>query len=737
MQRYFGQWQEVPLSAVYPEGWLKTFLQTQANGLTGHLEEAGYPFDSVSWAKSDAPMQAHAENPGWWVYEQTAYQLDGLERTALLLRDETLREKAETILKAVIEHPDEDGYLGPLFLKESDGWMRWPHVVFFRALMARYSAAPDAALLQAVVNHYLNGSCRFDRFRDVMNVEILLWAYHHTGDERLLSMAQEQCCSYNEHTFDDNTSAAHLSRRKPYAHGVTYNEFAKLGAILYLYTGDTRHLKPSVKAYEKIDRWFMLVDGLHCSNEFLLDNDYMRCHETCDVSDYTWSLGYLLMATGDGAYADRIERCIFNAGIGSVDEEFKALQYFSCPNQLVLDRHSNHNDFFKGDAWMSYRPNPGTECCPGNVNRFFPNYCARMWMQRENGIAAVLYGASKLVHSIGDQTICIDEITDYPFEDTVCFRFSLDTPLSFSFYLRIPSWCTNPHISVNGEEVTFAVDKGFAKVERAFAMGDTVTLCLPSEAKICTYHDSGRFVEKGPLVYTLGMMGERVIDADDERSSEAFPAYNMYPDKPWNFGLEAKETKATFVRLREMSDSPWHIDRVPCAIRVAARRINGWTLTHRRKIRRVENLYERPWRMIEKTGDFRFTPRHPSKRCIQQHGVGETQMLTLVPMACAKVRLTIFPTLDEDDVCSKASPYYVYMVKCRDGSLYCGYTDDVQKRVAAHNSGAGAKYTKSRRPVTLVYTEVCASKSEALKREYAIKQLSRAEKEALIQSKHL
>ena len=79
--------------------------------------------------------------------------------------------------------------------------------------------------------------------------------------------------------------------------------------------------------------------------------------------------------------------------------------------------------------------------------------------------------------------------------------------------------------------------------------------------------------------------------------------------------------------------------------------------------------------------------------------------------------------------------YYVYLLRCADDTLYCGYTDDVQKRVKAHNDGKGAKYTKSRRPVDLVYVEEYSSKSDALKRECAIKQMPRVQKLAMIQEK--
>jgi len=74
----------------------------------------------------------------------------------------------------------------------------------------------------------------------------------------------------------------------------------------------------------------------------------------------------------------------------------------------------------------------------------------------------------------------------------------------------------------------------------------------------------------------------------------------------------------------------------------------------------------------------------------------------------------------------------VYMLRCADGSLYTGIARDAAARLAAHNSGRGAKYTKARRPVSMIWSEPAACRSTASKREYAIKQLRRAEKLALI-----
>ena len=73
----------------------------------------------------------------------------------------------------------------------------------------------------------------------------------------------------------------------------------------------------------------------------------------------------------------------------------------------------------------------------------------------------------------------------------------------------------------------------------------------------------------------------------------------------------------------------------------------------------------------------------------------------------------------------------VYLLRCRDGTLYCGATTDLARRVATHNAGKGAKYTARRRPVRLVWSEPCADRSAALRREHAVKALTRREKLAL------
>ena len=262
------------------KGWQRKFLKLQRQGLTGHIEVAGYPFNQIGWDKYEIDTTKLNDNPGWWAYEQVAYALDGQERCGELLKDNFLLDKVTKAINFVLSEADSDGYLGPKFLKETDGWNRWPHVVFFRALLARYYYTKDQKILDALTKHYLNYQVDYSNDRDILNVEIMLLVYLENHNDKLLDFAIKNYQKYNDNCQNDLCEKVLCSTKKPYAHGVSYNEFAKLGALFYICTNDKKYLKTSIMAYKKIDKYFMLVDGLHCSNEFLIDSNYMESHET-------------------------------------------------------------------------------------------------------------------------------------------------------------------------------------------------------------------------------------------------------------------------------------------------------------------------------------------------------------------------------------------------------------------------------------------------------------------------
>ncbi len=312
----------------------------------------------------------------------------------------------------------------------------------------------------------------------------MCWAYAQTGDETLLARAVRAYEEYNARSPKADTAMVNLlSDQRATEHGVTFNEIGKLGAILYMYTGEQRYLDAAVNGYRKLDRDQLLIDGVCSSTEHLRGKDALDSHETCDIADYAWGAGYLLMATGEAEYAEKIERACLNAAPGAVKSDFTALQYFSCPNQVVADVHSNHNLHYRGRQWMSFRPNPGTECCPGEVNRIMPNYVARMWLRdAEGGLVAACYGPSTLCCAVGaaGTEVTIVEDTCYPFAEEITFTIQAEAPVSFPLSLRIPSWLQHPRVLLNGAEIAETVTPGtFLRLERTFQPGDRLILELP------------------------------------------------------------------------------------------------------------------------------------------------------------------------------------------------------------------------------------------------------------------
>jgi hypothetical protein len=239
----------------------------------------------------------------------------------------------------------------------------------------------------------------------------------------------------------------------------------------------------------------------------------------------------------------------------------------------------------------------------------------------------------------------ISEITEYPFRDTVKFVFSLKGKRRIDFNLRIPGWCKDASVLVNGEKWPLRVKKGFAEISRDFENGDTIVLNLPSEIKVCSYHKQCVYVEKGALVYSYGMYGKREKIETESKYNDTFPTYNIYPDKEWNYALCTGEESVKKIRFVEkpIEGNPWDIRYTPNKIFVPAKKVNGWELEKHKRIKRFKDspLVNKNTEIL--TGQFTFTPELPSKAFIEENGLGKEEMIELVPYACAKLRLTLFP----------------------------------------------------------------------------------------------
>jgi uncharacterized protein len=633
--------------AVEPQGWLRAMLQKQAARLGSQLPQVSWPFTDAYWAGAEK-VDGVTEDT-WWPWEQKAYWLDGATRLALVLKDEGLLAKVRVSIDYTLTHAGDDGYLGPQNFKEpASDFHRWPQNVMFRGLAALADAetvpgTPQTAnIAEALRKHYLGDKASYGTpIRNVTNIEAMLWSYARTGDPRLLELAENAWKQYQ--TIAKDPEHGDLSELRVYAaapinaHGCTYSETMKQPAILYLHTGKPEYLKFALAANRRIFDHHMLIDGIPSTSEWYRTVTSLDSHETCDIADHTWSWGYMLMATGDAAWADRVERACFNAAPGAIKNDWKALQYFSCPNQFLATLNSDHNVMEHGGRMMAYQPNPGqaTACCGGNVHRIFPNYAIRMWMKmNDGGLAAVLYGPSKLKATVGADRLPIEitQTTSYPFEETIHFKIDAPGAVKFPLSLRIPAWCDKPHIVVNGATVAgLRATKGFVVLDRTFKPGDQVTLTLPMKLAVTNWPQNGLGIEHGPLVYSLPIKESWTSRVEPRYTTAEFPSLEAMPAGAWNYGLALDPTKldheVTVVRT-EVSENerldPWQ--HPPTTLRVPARKIEGW------------ELQPNPDDPAQK-----FTPPLPD---LSLSTVSEsTELLTLVPYGSTQLRVTIFPSL--------------------------------------------------------------------------------------------
>jgi hypothetical protein len=634
--KYFGKFSELPFGAVKPRGWIKGWLDRQVQGLTGHPENLAYPYDTCMFAgKIPPPPVKHGDV--WWPYEQSGYYVDSAIRTALLVDDPAAMVQPAANVKYILNHS------GPTHLAEST-WA-WPNTVVGRALMAEYSATGNPAPAQVLMT-YLLGSRNGGVYRDGYVAEQALYLYGLTGDTRLLDVAKR---FYNRYFVTDERSFSNESKIRGDAplkeHGVTAAEQLKLLPLMYSYTGDAKSLELAKLAYEKVLSESLMPDGGIVSSESMGPVAFNSLHETCDITDWSWGFGYMLLASGEGPWADLIERATFNALPGAITKDFKQLQYFSSPNQVLASSTACPR---LAMTRMSYRAGHETPCCSGNVSRAMPNYVSRMWMRSEDGLAASLYGPCELHTNVNGQAISIVEETDYPFRETITFTVKLEQPSTFALRLRIPQWCAKPAVTVNGKETPSDAAAGtFAVIQREFHDGDVIALALPMSVELEDWFGKTAVtVRRGPLVFSMKVDEKRVEiqhDTDAIRrvlighNIEGFPAVEFYPESEWRYGIEmAMKNTPEKIQVKEspMSGNPFLAESIPVRLSVPMRQLNQWAAD---------------WKPVldPPPEDLKQNPKNPANlpQAEELQSPGPVRMVELVPLGSTHLRITSLPVI--------------------------------------------------------------------------------------------
>jgi uncharacterized protein len=652
----------LPPSMIKPDGWLKTYLVKQASQLGYYLPKVSKPFSYAYWEGEEKLHEKLQPNEYWWPWEQKGYWIDGALRCAILTGDSKLMQEASAPIIYTLTHPQANNYLGPLQLMDAKPYnYRWPHTIFFRAMANYAEYTGNKAIAEAMRLHYLSDSASYGTAdRNVTNIESMLWSYSQTGDKRLLTMAENAWASFlkvaTPGDAGDLLPDSVLANKPVSSHGVTYAEKSKLPAILYLYTGKKEYLQYAEAAQKRIFDRYMLVDGIPSTSEAYESITALDVHETCDIADHTWSWGYMLMATGDAIWADRIERACLNAGFGAIKKDWKGIQYLSGMNQVLSTLNSCHITN-GGACTMAYQPNPATwvACCAGNAHRILPNYAMRMWMSNsQGGITAVLYAPGSVKTKVGktNQNIEVTEVTNYPFEEKIQFIIQTERSVEFPFAMRIPAWCKSPRILLNDKPISpVSISKGFVVLNHQFKSGDIITLQLPMITKLSHWPENGIALEHGPLVYALPIKESWTSTVvDSEYCTAAFPRWEAKAASAWNYGLSVNDadfaSKVVF-QQKAMTDDPWV--NPPVDIVVPARKVEGWDLVFDPS--EPSRMFTPPLPDLmnnrlskDKTGDYYSRDFFPKK--FEQKAVkvsGTTEQITLVPYGSTQLRITIFP----------------------------------------------------------------------------------------------
>ena len=650
---------------IHPQGWLQTLLQRQHDGLTGHPEALSYPYNTCLWA-GEISRSDESYGDNWWRYEQTAYYTDGLLRLGYELDAEEMVSKAMEGIEYTLAHPDEEGRLGNSTLVG----ITWPMSVFFRVLQAKYEHDGDARIPAALEKHYLNFTpeelaCGIVGGRNIISIEGILWTYGKTGNPKLLQLAEEAWAIQGMFAVDET---AILSDEPFYMHSVTFCEMLKLPLLLYAYTGKQHYLDLAMTAVRKVERESMLPDGVPSSAEFLLGDDIDISHETCDIVDFTWTLSHYLAVTGEAEWADKMEKAIYNAGLGCITKDFRSLQYFSSVNQFIATGTSNHNIYKHGSTWMAYRPTHETECCSGNVNRMLPNFVSRMWMtDKEGGAVAVLYGPSMATFPTEKGNVTITCETNYPFGEALTFKVSGDEGASIPLTLRIPTWCSHSSIEVNGSPVDIYMPAGtFAKVSSAVKDGDVITLTLPMPVEKKTLTGQGVYFQRGPLLFSYAIPQQKTEDTEEyacmhgkKPENPDFKCWNITPTGDFNYAYadDGQPLVVSYPAIEEIGGTiPYDLRYTPVNVRIPVKQIE-WSLV-----------------------DDRYTPALPEQGHLTLLN-NVTQYLDLVPYGCTELRLTVFPDANAMPFSAPEVPDYTRpadapdCVKALDGVYYAYFEE--------------------------------------------------------------
>ncbi|MFI5387063.1 MAG: beta-L-arabinofuranosidase domain-containing protein, partial [Fimbriimonadales bacterium] len=621
----------LPVGSIKPKGWLRKQLELEADGFTGHLEE----ISEFLKHENNAWLSPTGEGIHGW--EEVPYWLKGFGDLGYVLGDKRVLSDAKFWIDHVIAGQADDGWFGPRSnLVNNNGKPdMWPNMPMLFALQSYSEFSGDRRVIE-VMRRYFQWQLAlpesdfylsyWEKQRGGDNLASVFWLYNRTGEPWLLDLARKI-----------HRRTAPWAQGVPDWHGVNFAQAFREPAEMAMLEHDDKLVAASESDYQTMRGLYGQVPGgLYGADENARRgfDDPRQAAETCAMVEMMLSAEMLLAETGDPKWAERCEDVTFNSLPASMTPDLKALHYLTAPNLPLNDARSKTPGVQNGGPMFLFNPYDH-RCCQHNVSHGWPYYAEHLWMATDgNGLGAALYAPCEVTANAGNgRPVTIRESTNYPFGESVEFRFSMAKMSKFPLTLRLPSWSLTPKLTLNGKAILLDRDHpgrsragwkpaipGYVIIDRTWRSGDRLTLSLPMHIELIHWprNKDSVSVQRGPLTYSL-KIGENYVR---KGGTDRWPAFEIHPSTAWNYGL-VTDLEQFQVKHGPMpaDEQPFSPGASPVTITAPARQIPQWGLDPKGL---VEPLQASPARSTQ-----------------------PLETVTLIPMGAARIRISSFPTVTD------------------------------------------------------------------------------------------